>query len=505
MRRSLIMAGGGLKVAFQAGVLQVWLDEANIKFDHADGASGGCFNLAMYAQGMTGRQIADNWRALAPIDGLSFNWAQYERLFFARSLFTLDNYRRKVFPGWGLNWPQIRASKHDVTFNIYNFSKHRLEVVEAANMDEDRLCAVVSLPMWFPPVVLDGDTYIDAVFVTDGNVEEAIRRGADEIWVIWTVSESGTWEDGFVANYFQIIEAAANGRFRQICDRIDANNAALQAGKSGEFGRRIELKILRAEVALNYLINVGADRIAEAVNAGVQAGRSWCAERGIALTPLPDPADLQRATDRTSLSFAEVMKGFVALGEVDYDRGYRKGESEGNATAVRLQIGVDDLDRFITNPQHEASASGVVLCPAFGGERPILQGVFNLLVDVERPNRKAMYYRLFFTDQNNNPLTLLGFKDVRGDGGEDVWTATTTLFTRILRGHVGVEADGGATVLAAGIIRIHMLDFLEQLTTFRVEARTPTDRVAGLTRFGKLFLGKLWDVYARHILPASPF
>jgi predicted patatin/cPLA2 family phospholipase len=27
-KRSLILAGGGLKVAFQAGVLQVWLDEA---------------------------------------------------------------------------------------------------------------------------------------------------------------------------------------------------------------------------------------------------------------------------------------------------------------------------------------------------------------------------------------------------------------------------------------------------------------------------------------------
>ena len=146
-----------------------------------------------------------------------------------------------------------------------------------------------------------------------------------------------------------------------------------------------------------------------------------------------------------------------------------------------------------------------MLCPAFGGERPILQGVFNLLVDAERPNRKAMYYRLFFTDQNNNPITLLGFKDVRGDGGEDVWTATTTLFTRILRGHVGVEADGGATVLAAGIIRIHMLDFLEQLTTFRVEARTPDRSDRRIDSFGKLFLGKLWDVYARHILPASPF
>ena len=40
-KRSLILAGGGIKVAFQAGVLQVWLDEAGLEFDHADGASGG--------------------------------------------------------------------------------------------------------------------------------------------------------------------------------------------------------------------------------------------------------------------------------------------------------------------------------------------------------------------------------------------------------------------------------------------------------------------------------
>ena len=59
-KRSLILAGGGLKVGYQAGVLQVWLDEAGLSFDHADGASGGCFNLAMYCQGLSGRQIADN-------------------------------------------------------------------------------------------------------------------------------------------------------------------------------------------------------------------------------------------------------------------------------------------------------------------------------------------------------------------------------------------------------------------------------------------------------------
>jgi hypothetical protein len=68
-----MLAGGGLKVAFQAGVLQVWLDEAGLTFDHVDGASGGVFNLAMHCQGMSGRAIADNWRTTRLIEGISLN------------------------------------------------------------------------------------------------------------------------------------------------------------------------------------------------------------------------------------------------------------------------------------------------------------------------------------------------------------------------------------------------------------------------------------------------
>jgi len=55
-KRSLMLAGGGVKIAFQAGVLQVWLDEAGLVFDHADAVIAACFNLAMWAQGMTGRR-----------------------------------------------------------------------------------------------------------------------------------------------------------------------------------------------------------------------------------------------------------------------------------------------------------------------------------------------------------------------------------------------------------------------------------------------------------------
>jgi hypothetical protein len=48
-------------------------------------------------------------------------------------------------------------------------------------------------------------------------------------------------------------------------------------------------------------------------------------------------------------------------------------------------------------------------------------------------------------------------------------------------------------------------DFLRELTTFRVAGSSPAARAAGLTRFGLLFLGKLWDVYARPVLHPSPF
>ena len=159
-----MLAGGGVKIPFQAGVLQVWLDEAGIEFQHADGVSAACFNLAMWAQGMSGRQIADNWLNTNPLSEVSFDPKEIVKLAYAKSLFTLDHFRSKVFPAWGIDMARIRASGRDATFNVYNFSKHGLEPVEAKNLTEDHLIAAGSLPVWFPPVIIGGDTYIDAVF-----------------------------------------------------------------------------------------------------------------------------------------------------------------------------------------------------------------------------------------------------------------------------------------------------------------------------------------------------
>ena len=505
------MAGGGTKVAFQAGVLQVWLDEAGLEFHHADGASGGVFNLAMWCQGMSGTQIADNWRRNHPVRAIQPNVKGLLTLPFGESLFRLDRFRRNVFSDWGLNWPRIRATSREATFNLYNFTRHEQVVLTPDQMDEDRLISAVSLPIWFPPVRIDGDVYIDAVFATDANLEEAVRRGADELWVIWTVSERGEWHSGFVAHYFQMIEAMANAQLRAILGRIERNNQAVASGEHGEFGRPVRVRMLKAEVPLHYLMNFTRDRMAAAVELGVQAARGWCREEGIPFRPGPE---LTSGTERpaglpppSSVWFTEEMKGYVGLGHEDYDAGARAGRETDGALMFHLTITVDDLDRFVVDPDHDATATGWVGCDVLGGKLPVERGVFNLFVDQDDPRDKRMLYQLWFSDASGRPLTLAGHKVVQDHPGLDVWSDTTTLYTRILAGHVALAEPGSdqAEVVAAGILRIPPLDFARQLTTFRASGPSLSARLNALFRFQRLFVGSLWDVYLRDVLSSSPF
>ena len=499
-KRSLILAGGGLKVAFQAGVLQVWLDEAGLEFDHVDAASGGVFNLAMLCQGKSGTEIADNWRGLPAMAVVSINWRHPLRLVGGQSIATLDNLRKRMFPHWGLDFERIRQSEIDATFNTYNFTTHELEVIPPARMTEELLTSCVALPMWFPQVEIDGDTYIDSVFITDANVEEAINRGADELWIVWTVSERSEWHRGFVGNYFSIIETAANGHFRRIMRRIEESNAAIARGEQGEFGRHIEVNLLRAEVPLHYLLNVNPDRFTEAVERGVDAGRRWCAERGIAVTP----RERRNGGSPTSISFTETMGGSVVFGASDFDVGARNGGGSAKPLSVTLTITADDLDRFMIEPAHEARVEGYVQCEDLGGRLPVEGGSFNLFVDEGDPAHKRMRYRLHFRDGVGHPLTLTGFKVIETETGRGLWRDTTTLYTRVLKGHVEAGEDADAESVAAGIIRITPLKFARQLTTFRARGATAGASMAGLARFGVLFAGGLWDVYARRVLSSSP-
>lgn len=70
-KRSLILAGGGMRVAYQAGAIRALL-ESGLCFNHADGTSGGTMNLAMLLSGLSPIEMCDRWRTLNVKDFVSF-------------------------------------------------------------------------------------------------------------------------------------------------------------------------------------------------------------------------------------------------------------------------------------------------------------------------------------------------------------------------------------------------------------------------------------------------
>ncbi len=206
----------------------------------------------------------------------------------------------------------------------------------------------------------------------------------------------------------------------------------------------------------------------------------------------------------TSVRFTEEMKGHVAVGESDPGRGERLGRERGTRLMFHLTIEVDDIDSFRHDPRRPGPSSGWVACDVFGGRREVERGDFNLFVDDDvEPGRKWMLYRLWFRDGTGRALTLVGVKDVFDDARFDAWADTTTLYTRILDGHVEAAEDGAAPVVASGIIYIRALDFARQLTTFRSSGPSLRSRVGALVTFGACFVSQLADVYLRR-RPTSP-
>ncbi len=200
-----------------------------------------------------------------------------------------------------------------------------------------------------------------------------------------------------------------------------------------------------------------------------------------------------------TVRFTEEMRGFVAFGEPSFERGYTRGRATHTGLMFHLTIETPAIDEFVADPLHAADARGWVHADALGGRCPVEHGRFNLFVDTERPGEKRMHYRLHFTDRVGTPLTLVGHKVIADDRGFDLWPDTTTLFTRLLRGHTEAADDDAAELVASGILRITPLSFARQLTTFRASGADLTGNLRALMRFNVLFLGALQQVYGKFL------
>ena len=186
----------------------------------------------------------------------------------------------------------------------------------------------------------------------------------------------------------------------------------------------------------------------------------------------------------SGLTFKETMSGPVALGASDPEAG--AADRSAPTLAVHCEIAIDDIDRFVDDRDHTGSITGSVEYEPFGGTLPVTSGIFNLFSPGE-PNERLMQYRLAF-EHDGKPYFLDGRKHVHDDPGFDVWKDTTTLYTVL---HAGSDASG--PVVGAGILGLGV----EALTRMMSTMRSTGDGLEPLVKFGKVFLGSLWETYGK--------
>jgi cholesterol oxidase len=203
-----------------------------------------------------------------------------------------------------------------------------------------------------------------------------------------------------------------------------------------------------------------------------------------------------KQTTSVGVRFTETMRGHLALGDRhDHDAAEIEGHGQGQTLEFTVTITFDDLNAMIADPNHAGRITGTVDAPLLGaGLLTVEDGVFELFkTDPGAAQCALMVYRMLLRGGGKS-FRLKGTKTLRDDGGFDMWRDSTTLA-------VDIEDVGGA-VVARGIARISVSDFVRQLTTMRaVNAPSAASGLRAVSRFGLFFQNRMRSIYGRMFAP----
>lgn len=493
-RRSLVLAGGGMRVAYQAGVLRA-LADAGLCFFHGDGTSGGTMNLAMLFSGLSPAEMCERWRTVNVKDFVSLlPLKEYLKAFDMIAMGDADGIEQKVFPHLGIDVSRINAAGGMAgTFNVCDYTRKTNVAVSHDAVDLPRLIAGISLPVFMPPVPHGGHLYVDSVWIKDANLSEAVRRGCEEIWLVWCIGNTAEYRTGVFNQYVHMIEMSANGVLFEEFRWIHELNARIARGDPVDGRTRpIRLHVIKPEFPLPLDPDFYFGRIdaATLVALGYRDAHRYLASHHPDGVPF-EPEATSMTTPQPGISFRETMAGPFAWGATDPRAGAAQGEAQQTSLTMTATILIRDIAAFIRDPAHPGELVGHIHWPPFGADIPAKTGVFNLFSPAGDPTMKLMVYELGFEHEGQD-YYLAGKKEVRDDPGFDLWADTTTLLTRLHRGK-----DASGPVVGAGVLRLGVAELTRLVRSMTAPG---TDSIAERTRaiaaFGRFFLGELWERYA---------
>ena len=347
-----------MRVAYQAGALRA-LEEEGLTFFHADGTSGGTINLAMLLSGLSPAEMCERWRTLDVRQFVSLlSLKKYLRSLNWPAFGGADGLVGHVYPHLGIDVEQIRAARGiEGTFNVCDYTDKTNWAVPHAEVDLDLLVAGVSLPMLMPPVARGGKLYLDSVWIKDANPTKAVRRGCEEIWLLWCIGNTGVYRSGAFNQYVHMIELSANGGLFEELGHLRTERGAAAP----------RLHVIKPEYPLPLDPDFYLGRISAAalIASGYRDAKRYLAGRSDDDIPYDTPATRMR-DPVPGAALAERLAGTAVI------------DGRAGSLAVEVRAEIRDLEQFLAGPERTGELVGIVDSEVLGRGLLARSGSFRL-------------------------------------------------------------------------------------------------------------------------------
>jgi hypothetical protein len=443
--------------------------------------------------------MCQNWRSLDVHRFASLMpIPEYLHAWDMPALGSAEGVREYVFPHLGIDCGKINQAKQMAgTFNVCNFSRKVSEIVTQDKITLDLLVAGISLPIFMPAVKVNGDWYTDSVWIRDANLMEAVRRGSEELWLVWCIGNTKEYKSGAFYQYVHMIEMSANGKLFDEFRQIEELNARITKGDS-PYGQKgpVRLHVIRPVDPLPldpdfFLGRITATTLIEMGYADAKRYLEW-EMKPEGLPYVPEVTQMQ--SNGVGISFSETMSGGLTLGATDPKAGQDQGEKAKTIFTMHATVSIPDIAKFNVDPQHQGQITGNVSYPAFGENIPCKNGVFKLFSPTSDTKLKLMVYELGFENAGKD-YYMAGKKEVREGPVIDAWKETTTLYTTL---HEGKDSSG--KIIGAGILTLGVAEVISLVKTMHAtNAPTVEAKTEAVSKFGKFFMRELWDSYVHHL------
>lgn len=182
-KTGLIVEGGANRVYFAVGAMDS-LMKNNIKADYITGSSAGIANAASFASGQMGRSLEI---ALNHVPKKEYMGIKHLLNPKNRSYFNIDYIFSKL-PNEFLpyDYDALDRFEGEVEAAVTNIETGKAEYLKIDSSDKSwrAILASCSLPIMFPPVVIDGKSYSDGGIADSIPYKRALDKGCKKIIVI---------------------------------------------------------------------------------------------------------------------------------------------------------------------------------------------------------------------------------------------------------------------------------------------------------------------------------